>query len=375
MPDLTPVIGGVLTAWVPDVDDQMDLGYTAVRFYVASSENGSYTLVNSASLVAGTKDYSYNLTTASATDWFYWALYGATPGEGPASEPVPIGPPRSTRLDIREAVGARLRMVDVFTLTSVVGGNAAVINDIIDPDASPHRLGNRFSRVVAGTALGQTRRVRSGTTGYDTVNGQITVNRAYSPAWLAADTVELWVADGDSDPSVLIDDAMQRARTKVWWEDTFFFTADPTVSEYVMPSLVREDRVKRVQYAADTYPSRPDWRDVGWWDVTMDGGVPLMTVLTHGLGRGFYAEGTVFRVTYNRPGDRMDDDQDYWECPSLEWAVAETAYEYLKTKIRPRGGKEDTDDAKLALAGMREEVLNHRATWMPSTATRQVAAR
>ena len=373
MPSPVAAIGGTAIAYVPDDAQQLTLGYTHVRFYWASSEGGAYSLATSVALVSGQRDYSYNLTTALATDWFTWALYGAVPGEGPQSEPAPLGPARSTRLAIRQGVGARLKAVLVYPLASVGSATAGVVSELIDPDASPHVIGNRFARIVSGTGIGQTRRVRSGSTGYTVASGTITINRATSPAWVANDSVELWLPDGDQDPSVAIDDAMQRARSKLWWEDTFYLSTDDSISDYYVAAAIRDERIKRVEYAADTYPTRPNWVPVGYFDCVMDGGNPLLTVKQSGLGNSLYSGGTVIRIVYNRFGDRMDSDTDYWEVP-LEWAIAEVAYEYLKNRVAPGGGREDVSDARAAIAAVLDDVMGFRLEYLPSVATRMRTA-
>ncbi len=369
MPSPQQAIGWTYSVYEPDVDRLIALGYTHIRVYSSATEDGSYALYESLALVSGTLDYSSNNPSGLATDWGRHTWYGVTPGESGASEPMPMGPPRSTRLAIRQGVGARLKAVNVYSLASVTSASIAVISELIDPDASPHGIANRFARIVSGTGIGQTRRVRSGSTGYTVASGTVTINRATSPAWVATDSVELWLPDGDQDPSVAIDDAMQRARTKLWWESTFYLTTDDSVSEYYVADTIRDERIKRVEYAADTYPSRPDWCLVGYYDCVMDGGNPLLTVKQSGLGNSLYSGGTVIRVVHNRFGDRMDSDTDYWEVP-LEWAIAETAFEYLMTRLSPGGGREDVSDAKTTLLTLREEIDNFRRDYMPSVATR-----
>lgn len=373
MPSSQAYLGSYLTAYVPDPDRQIALGYTTVRFYVASSEGGSYSIVGTATLDEDTHDYSYNHTTGLATDWFKWALYDGS-SEGPQSEAVPVGPPRATRLQIRQAVGKRLELVDVYALASASNATTAVVSELIDPDASAHSFGNRFARVVAGTAAGQTRRVRSGSTGYTVASGTIVLNRDTDPDWVAADTVEFWKADGDRDPSAAIDAIMNDIRHRLWWEDTYYFTSDASVAEYVLPAIIPREGIKRIDYVAGTYPDEPNWRPVGWWDARLDAGALILSLGSRHLGHAVYSGDTIFRVIYNRPGDRMDSDTDYWEVP-LEWAQMEVAYEYLKARATPGGGKEDVSDARAAAQAILETVMVLRRVHMPSWATRQVLPR
>ena len=53
MPSPTAVLGWAYDVYLPDNDDRMDLGYTAIKVYYATTEGGSYSLAGSVTLVAG----------------------------------------------------------------------------------------------------------------------------------------------------------------------------------------------------------------------------------------------------------------------------------------------------------------------------------
>lgn len=361
-----PIIGGSATAYVPNVAAQIALGYTGVRFYWSTSETGTFSLVDTATLVAGTYEYSYNKTDALATDWYQFALYGATPGEGPLSEPMPIGPPRVTRKDVRRGVGRRLRLLTLATVLASPSPTTTTFasTNLIDTDASEYRFANWFARGASAT-----RRVRDKTNaGYTPSTGVVKVN-AFSGAPDTGDEIELWRPKGDEDPSELIDEAMNRARFNLLWEDTFYFTTEANVTSYWMPATMRENAIKRVDYAADTYPERPRWSPVGgFWTNEEQGGL-LLDIAMSGFGRDPYPGGTVIRVIYNRSGDKMDDDTDYWEV-RLEWAVAESAMALLNT-MGPSGGMEQTIDVNRVKADLAAEIGAFRQTWAPSAMIRQ----
>ncbi len=375
MTDQTPVIGALLRAYVPDADDLIDLGYTGIRFYTATSEAGSYSLVHTSTLVAGTTTYDYNHTTALVTDWFYFVPYGATPGEGVRSESMPVGPPQSTRILIRQGVGNRLDlMAGPYALASVSSSTVAVISELIDPDASPHRIANRFARVVAGTGIGQTRRLRSGSTGYTIATGTITAGRAYSPAWVGADTVELWLSDRDRDMSAVVDLAMDESRVNLWWEDVTYLVSDGS-SEYWLPnSIVSKGQVKRVEIAWGQYPATPDWRRAGWWDVVMDGGTPKLSVFATGLGNNPVDSSRIIRVIYNRMGDVMNSDTDYWMVP-IEWAIAETELALALMLSQGRGSTESVENwARLHDRALKSAMI-YRGLYSPASALNIQGAR
>ena len=360
------VIGGVANVFVPDVDDVLGLGYTGIRIYWATSETATASLATTLALVSGTLDYSYNKTDALATDWFEWCLYGAVPGEGPRSERVPIGPPQTTRLLVRQGVGRRLRIMDgPYAIATPTDADTCVITEMIDPDASAWRFANRFARCSAGTASGQTRRVRNvANSGYVPATGTLNVNRATSPAWVAGDSLEIWRPKADEDPSVLIDEAMNRAASALWWEETFYLTADAEISEYYMPATMLPGSIIRVEWATDTYPTRPGWEEVSFWDLTVEGGMPLLHLRRSTVWNSYLAAGDVVRVRFARHGDAMDSDSDYWGVP-LPWAVAETALAFLDAIATPSGAQEQIVDAAKAKGALGADVARYRSMYMP----------
>lgn len=378
MPSPTAVIGAVATIYEPEADLHITNGYTGIRVYWAASETATPSLATTLTLVAGTYDYSYNKTTALATDWFEWCLYSVANGEGPLSPRVAIGPARSTRLLVRQGVGTLLRMMDgPYALASVTSSTVAVISELIDPDASVHRFANRFTRVSAGTGIGQTRRTRAATStpaGYVPATGTISVNRALSPAWIADDSVEIWRAKGDEDTSALVDAAMNDAAVSIMFEDSFFLTIDDGVSEYYLPDGIGELNTLAVEYALDSYPSKPDWRPVGYANWSVNGGNTILTVLRDSLGTAYYSQGDVIRVRYAAFPDNMDSDTDYWPI-ALEWAVAETALAFLDSIGSPSGGLEQVIDAERAKASIRRRLDSYRSRWLPAATIMTVVAR
>lgn len=371
MPGFEQVIGGSYSAYIPDDDRAIELGYTEVRIYWGSSESGSFGLATSLPLVAGQKDYTYNNTAALAGDWAYHTLFGATPGESPASEPVPIGPPRSTRLEIRRGVGDRLNLLTTAAVTASVDANTVTCASLIDLDASEAKYANRFARAVGGNVDGETRRVRSAAnSGYVPASGNLNFGRDFSTTPDTAVTLELWRPERDQDPSVRIDNAMQRARHRLWWQETFYLSTDSGVTEYAMPANMLQGSIQSVEYAANSFPEAPGWSPVGAWDLDSNGGQPTLTVLLSALGASPYSQGTVIRIRYNTFGDRMDNDEDYWNVP-LEWAIAEVAYEYLRTIRVPSGGKEDVSDAGVSLQTIADDLQLYRTIYMPRASVQE----
>lgn len=369
MPSSAAIIGGSFTAYIPDDGAQIDLGWDQVRIYWATSETATATLVSTQTLVDGQIDYTYNNETALITDWAEWCLYNSTDAEeGPRSERVPIGPPQSTRKLIRQGAGRRLRLLDgPYTIASVDDSDTCTIDELVDPDAAVGRFANKYIRVVEGTAIGQTRRIRNITnSGYVPATGKLTINRATNPAWVANDVAEVWRPKGDEDPSALIDEAMNRVATRVWWRDTFYFSIDSNVSEYFMPATMRPEAIVAVEWASDSYPDRPGWSPVGGWEWVYEQGNGVMSVRRTNLGDpSYYDQGDILRVTYNRYGDAMDTDSDYWNV-NLQWAIAETAMEFLDTIGTPSGSKEEITDAERARAAVARDLEHFRRVFMPA---------
>lgn len=373
MPDQSPVIGGTYTVYVPDVAEQIALGYTGIRIYWGTSESGSFSVVTTLSLVAGTYDYTYNKTDATPLDWAYHAYYGLVPGEAAASDPVPVGGPQCSRLQVRQGVGRRLRMLETCLVTTGVSALSVIATDFQDPDAMASRFANWFLRMYSGVYKGQTRRVRTvANAGYVPATGAFVVNRAFTGSPGVGDGIELWRPKGDEDPSILIDEAMNRARARMWVEDSVLLTAETNVTEYFLPATVTNPgQVKSVAYAGADWPDRPSWTAIPYARASSVDGQGVIS-LTSGPASSF-AEGTVIRVLVNRVCDRMDADTDYWPVP-LEWAIEEVALDFLLNS-GPTGGREDTSDTDRMVKYVEQSVMALRTLYLPSVQPRVVLPR
>lgn len=370
MPDFQENIGATVVAFIPNDDRLIDLGYTHVRFYFASSEDGAYALASSTALVSGQRDYSYNKTDALITDWWYWVPYGAGVGEGPQSEPQPVGPPQCTRKEIRQAVGRRLRLMETAQVTTGTDANTVVCSSLIDADAPAAKHANKYARAVAGNVSGETKRIRNvANSGFVPASGTLNFGQDFSATPNTSTVLELWRPVRDDDPSALIDEAINRVRRKVWWEETFYLTAEANVTEYAAPSFMLPGSIAAVEYAAGDYPSAPDWRPVGDADLVMEGGQPVLTISMTPFASVSYSTGTVIRVRYSRFGDLLDSDADYWFA-ALHWAAAEAALDFLRLVLTPGGGREDVSDAAAAIREVAQEVAEWRSVYMPQARPR-----
>lgn len=352
-------IGATLEISVPDVDARIAAGYTVIRIYFASSEDGSYTLEGTTlTLVAGTYSYSYNKTSAAATDWWQYAFYGVAVGESPRSEPMPVSDIQSTKSAIRQGVGRRLRLMEgPFNPSSVTDGDTLAIAELVDLDGDTLKYCNWFAR--AGT---QSRQVRASPNGYTPGTGKLEFRRAFSPTLDTGANVELWLARANEDPSTIVDDAMQRARKEIWWEETYYLVSATSQSEYALPrTIITPSQVKRVEIAMGNYPNEPAWAKAPA-NVYMDGGAAFVS-----LSPGVYGGVTsnqVVRVVVNRFADRMDSELDYWNVP-LEWAVAEVALQALRVLTVTTGKVEDIRDWRIQQSDLAKECEEFRAVYRP----------
>ena len=371
---MTDIIGWSAIIPCPDVDGRLADGYTVIRIYTSASEGGTYALADTLSLVSGTYAYTTNQTAGLQSDWWQYCFYGVTPGEGPRTDPAPVGSQTYTRLQVRQAVGQRMGWCDVYTVSSATDPSI-VINDLIDPDASPHLMANRTCRVTTGTYANTIRRVRAGITGYAPSTGTITVNRNIGGNLQGTDQVELWKLKGaDRDLSAIVDQSMQSARGSLSYETTTLIVTTDDTSEYALPQGIDDTTIKRVEYAArmtaSDYPDKPDWRPVGYAKAN-DG---VLTVYYDAAGVNFRAN-TVLRLTYLATPDRMDSDTDSWTVPDLDWAAAETALRAVaRLKVlapNPQEKQQYDQDAKDLLA----ECMPFRKLYWPQAGGIVVPAR
>jgi hypothetical protein len=76
-----------LDAVVEDIAEVMAAGYTVIRIYTDTSEDGEFTTLDGTeTLVAGQTGYSYIDTDGFSTTWYKTAYYGTVPGESNKSD-------------------------------------------------------------------------------------------------------------------------------------------------------------------------------------------------------------------------------------------------------------------------------------------------
>ena len=122
-------------------------------------------------------------------------------------------------------------------------------------------------------------------------------------------------------------------------------------------TLTRTVPDEQVAYVPQVFALAPD--------LTVMENMKLQAGLYGLKGAGPRIHELLARVDLDRFGDRMDDDADTWSVP-LEWAIAETAFEYLRGQVVPNGARENVSDDVTAAKALFDECLGYRAVYMPS---------
>ena len=351
--------GWSLTVYVPDIARKLEAGYTGVEIRSNSESGGDGVLAANLLLRAGEERYTYRKADGKPTDWAKWRF---TPN-GQFSEWQRVGPYGVDRRTIRRDVGRRARMMR-WPVAEATGATPATLTipSLLDADASP----SKFARWFARRPDGQVRRVRSAANkGFAPDTGVLTLN-PFPDATAANTEIELWKPRTDEDPSELLNESMNVARTRLWIEDAFYFTVENNVSVYAMPFELQAS-VKRVEVAAGTYPEMPRWYPVQHYELTKERGQVLLEMygsIASDIGIN-YGDGIIVRVLYNYFPQRMVDDDSVWPV-SREWAAAEVGVHFLED-LGVSHGDEDVNDVARALTFYREQREEERKTWMPSS--------
>lgn len=199
---LGAVSGTTVYVPLPDNDALMSAGHTTLRLYRATARQGTYAVVGTAALVAGTSVYSFTVASGALTDWYYHVPYTGSV-EGQASEPYPATQqPVYSQLDM-----LRLAADDLLLFGRVPGGETwpgpsgtttaagtattVVCSDFADTRFADTDFVDWYLRLNGGTYAGQERRLR-GTPALDPNNGAFTVSRAFGGAPGSSVTFDLW---------------------------------------------------------------------------------------------------------------------------------------------------------------------------------------
>ena len=154
---------------------------------------------------------------------------------------------------------------------------------------------------------------------YDADTGQITTV-AFPSAPAAGEEMELWVepdARALSPMPTRIERAINRARDRLVYEDTWLFVTNQEHTRYPLPHAIKPGSIKNVELARGNYPDIPAWDDAPHWDLTAEGNVVSLDFARSRVG-GSYSE-AVARVTYIRTPEPFGDLVPEWFVDQ-EWA-------------------------------------------------------
>ncbi len=115
---------------VENVTAVIAAGYTVIRVYTDTAEDGTFTtLSGTETLVAGTESYTYTDNTGTSSTWYKTAYYGAGPGEGSKSS-ARRGETSSAYATIAELRAHFQKTVetDDWELAQLLDGAARMIN-------------------------------------------------------------------------------------------------------------------------------------------------------------------------------------------------------------------------------------------------------
>jgi len=143
-----------LDVTVDDITEVMAAGYTVIRVYTDTSEDGEFTTLDGTeTLVAGQSGYSYVDTDGTTATWYETAYYGASPGEGSKSAAQQGGTLDAycTALDVRKELAMASGQVAI---------GAEHDDTVWDMCVQASRLIDRYKDVEEGAYLASGSEVR-----------------------------------------------------------------------------------------------------------------------------------------------------------------------------------------------------------------------
>ena len=173
---------------VDDITQILAAGYTVVRVYTDTAEDGNFTTLDgTVTLVAGDTGYEYVDTSGTAATWYKVAYYGSTPGE-------------STKSDARKG--------STFAAYSTVSEFKRRLDIDEDDDVDDHMLGLLLDGI--SRAIDE----ETGTRFYTTTSDE---TRYYTAEF----TDELWTGDLLTITTLKADEDGDRTYERTWTTDDY----------------------------------------------------------------------------------------------------------------------------------------------------------
>lgn len=249
-------LGNLVTANRPDIASDIAT-FDQLRFYRASSQTGSGSVVNTATLVAGTTSYQYQDTSGLATDWYYHTLFNSSSSqESTATERIPAtNAPVYSRQTIRQMLADRLGCYgkplrnytfpgSSGTTTGAGSSTTVVCSTFISGRWATNQWVDWFLRATSGTESGNERLVTS----FTAASGTFTTD-AWGTGVGNSATFELYMLR----PSSWWDQRIDQARRDVWTPFRAPLDGIQSQLEYVLPWYVEDpEQVLGMSYRQGT---------------------------------------------------------------------------------------------------------------------------
>lgn len=316
------------------------LTYTQIKLESASAVDGSYSVVSTTTLVAGTVYYAITDAAGGITTWYRYRLYNTT---GPVASGYsnPFQPTGVSRLRLREKV-----LVDYHgghLLVSTSGGSASSILTLdyrVKTEAYRATRGaGTWIKVTSGTHINEVTRV----TAINKTTGAIAVSPSLTGALADGDTFEwLWM-----DAPEEIDACINRALLRYKYLDRVPIVGTGLNEQslsYIPDLYAKRFIVGLWQYPTVNSSSSPldierPWSSYGnWWNTREEGGV--ITLIT----RPAIPTSQTLYLEYLRPMPPLYTDTSILpNACQLDLAAALAYDEVLAGKSRPSSTGASTD--------------------------------
>lgn len=237
--------GNPLQISIADLNEVLQT-YTSIRIYKASTQAGSYSLLDTITLVAGDTAYDYNDDAGVATDWYRYSFFHSISlDESNLSDPAPAGGVTLyTRQYLRRSVAHRLSLYGwprtnythpgpSGTTTSAGDTSSVIASAFISTRVPARWFEGWFCLLNGGSAAGEEREIAS----FDPTTGDFTVSPIYSAASGSGTTFDLY---GEA-PSSWWNERLEWARKHIWVPFRFPIAGVTNQREYALPDFISRD--------------------------------------------------------------------------------------------------------------------------------------
>ncbi len=312
---------------VEDISTQID-DYTVIRVYRASSLTGTYSVIDTVTLVSGTYYYSYADSGGDLNKWYKYSFYHTTTdAESDKSSPFRVD--GVTRLRARQAALAKYGAGILLTNTGTDSNKITTADYRVKTTLFRDNLGKgTWLWPTTGNNAGKPRLILSS----DVSEGTMTVLPAWAGAFVDGDEIEWHTL---ADPTEW-NNAMNRGLARYWYVEIVPIVGVANQEEYSLagiPFLRDKEHVHDVRW----YPTsgidvdESFGTDGRWWRIREDVGV--LTLQIHpaiGTSQTLYLECT-------RPMSPLYTDASAAPANAAEDLVAALAYDEILSHLSAPG--------------------------------------